>query len=98
MNKKILGLAFFISISPSLMADSFNESSTHHEAAIGSIGLIAGTIVAGPFGAIIGGSLGVMTGHHQTQTETISTQQKNYFISNNRLLNLKANSAKLSLT
>ena len=76
MNKKILGLAFFISISPSLMADSFNESSTHHEAAIGSIGLIAGTIVAGPFGAIIGGSLGVMTGHHQTQTETISTQQK----------------------
>ncbi|PCH63172.1 MAG: hypothetical protein COC04_04715 [Gammaproteobacteria bacterium] len=76
MNKKILGLAILLSISTNLMANSIYESSNHNEVTTGGIGLIAGTLVAGPLGAIIGGSLGVMTGHHQTQAETISEQQQ----------------------
>jgi len=76
MNKKILGLAILLSFSSNLMADSFNESSNNNEVTTGGIGLVAGTLFAGPLGAIIGGSLGVMTGHHQTQAETISEQQQ----------------------
>jgi len=76
MNKKILGLALLLSVSTNLMAGSFTESSNNNEATTGGIGLVAGTLVAGPIGAIIGGSLGVMTGHHQTQAETISEQHQ----------------------
>lgn len=76
MNTKILSLAFLLSISPNLWAENIEQSSTHHEATAGGIGLVAGTIIAGPFGAIIGGSMGAMTGHHQTQKETISLQQQ----------------------
>ncbi|PHS69740.1 MAG: hypothetical protein COB23_05615 [Methylophaga sp.] len=79
MNKKILSLAILISTSPVVMAENFYQpppTDNHHEVTAGGIGLLAGTIAAGPLGAIIGGSLGVMTGHHQTQANTIDEQQQ----------------------
>lgn len=76
MNKKILVLTIFLLLNTNLKADSFTESFNSNEATTGGIGLVAGTIVAGPIGALIGGSLGVMTGHHQTQAETIAGQQQ----------------------
>lgn len=62
------------------MAESFYPTDsvkpqTHHEAISGGIGLVVGSIAAGPLGAIIGGSMGVMAGNQQSKTETITSQQ-----------------------
>jgi outer membrane protein OmpA-like peptidoglycan-associated protein len=65
--------------SPVIMANPVyqpaSSNDSHHEVTAGSVGLVAGTLIAGPFGAIIGGSLGVMTGNQQRKTETITEQQ-----------------------
>jgi outer membrane protein OmpA-like peptidoglycan-associated protein len=79
MHTKTLLFSLLLIASPFSMADSFyepsSENNAHHEATIGGVGLVAGSLIAGPFGAIIGGSLGVMTGHQQSQSETITEQQ-----------------------
>lgn len=85
----MLALTILLSLSPSLMAKSFNESSSHNEAITGSIGLVAGTLVGGPIGAIIGGSMGVMTGHHQTQSETIIEQQQKLLVQQQAITELE---------
>lgn len=75
MNTKMIGLTLLISLSPAVLAENL-PSDNHHEVTAGGIGLVVGSLAAGPLGAIIGGSLGVMTGHNQTQTETIHHQQQ----------------------
>ncbi|MFW5426533.1 MAG: OmpA family protein [Methylophagaceae bacterium] len=82
MYTKTLLCSLLLIASPTILANPVYQQETpnpsHNEVTAGSVGLVAGTLIAGPFGAIIGGSLGVMTGHQQTKTETI-TEQK-YFI------------------
>lgn len=79
MHTKTLLYSLLLLASPTIMANPVyqpeTQNTTHYEATAGSIGLIAGSLVAGPFGAIIGGSLGVFAGHQQTQTETITEQR-----------------------
>lgn len=79
MYKKALYLSLLLSASPITMADNFyqnnsNTNQSHHEVTSGGIGLVIGTLAAGPLGAIIGGSLGVMNGHQQAQGELITQQ------------------------
>jgi len=78
MNIKTISFALFIATSSNLQANEIphNDQQPHHEATQGGIGLLAGSLIAGPIGAIIGGSFGVMNGHQQSQTETISEQQQ----------------------
>lgn len=81
MYKSALALTLLIASSPAVMANNFYPLSapapnTHHEATIGSVGLLVGTLAGGPLGALIGGSMGVMVGNHQTKTKTISTQKQ----------------------
>jgi len=81
MYKKALCLSLLLASSPVIMADSFylpepGQNKTHHEATAGGIGLVIGSLAGGPLGAIIGGSMGVMTGHQQTKTDTITAQQQ----------------------
>ena len=81
MYKKALCLSLLLATSPAIMADSFyhiepTPTKTHHEATNGSVGLIIGSLAAGPLGALIGGSLGVITGNNQTKSETISQQER----------------------
>ena len=79
MHKKTLLCSLLLIASPALMADYFYQpepaNTSHHEVTTGGVGLVTGALIAGPFGAIIGGSLGVLTGHQQTQTGTITEQQ-----------------------
>jgi len=79
LNKTLLSSLLFITTSPSIMANPIYQTETptktHHEASIGGVGLLVGSLAAGPFGAIIGGSLGVFAGHQQSQDETITEQQ-----------------------
>lgn len=79
MYTKTLLCSLLLIASPAIMANSVyqpaSSSDSHHEVTAGSVGLVAGTLIAGPFGAIIGGSLGVMTGNQQRKTETITEQQ-----------------------
>lgn len=79
MHTKTLLFSLLFITSPMTMADPFyqpaSENNAHHEATVGGIGLVAGSLIAGPFGAIIGGSMGVLTGHQQSQSETITEQQ-----------------------
>jgi outer membrane protein OmpA-like peptidoglycan-associated protein len=85
MYKRALGLSLLIVSSPAIMADNFYSQSpaqlnssqinkSQHEATSGGIGLIVGTIAAGPLGAIIGGSMGVLVGNQQNKAETITMQ------------------------
>ncbi len=79
MHTKTLLCSLLLIASPTIMANPVYQpesaSTSHHEVTAGSVGLVAGSLIAGPFGAIIGGSLGVLTGHKQTQSETITEQQ-----------------------
>ncbi len=79
MHTKTLLCSLLLIASPAIIATPVYQpesaDSSHHEATVGGVGLVAGSLIAGPFGAIIGGSLGVLTGHQQTQTETITEQQ-----------------------
>ena len=76
--KKILCHLLLIA-SPTIMANPVYQTepvnTSHHEATAGGVGLVAGSLIAGPLGAIIGGSLGVLSGYQQTQTNTITEQQ-----------------------
>jgi outer membrane protein OmpA-like peptidoglycan-associated protein len=77
--KKVLCSILFLT-SPLIMAEPIYQSTSpntsQHEVTNGSVGLVAGSLIAGPLGAIIGGSIGVLTGHQQTQSKTITEQQK----------------------
>ncbi len=80
MYKKALCLSLLLVTSPAIMADSFyhtepTPTKTHHEVTNGGVGLVIGSLAAGPLGALIGGSIGVITGNNQTKVETISQQQ-----------------------
>ncbi|MBL1320531.1 MAG: OmpA family protein [Methylophaga sp.] len=79
MHTKTLLCSLLLIASPAIMANPIYQpesaSSSHHEATAGGVGLVAGTLIAGPFGAIIGGSLGVMAGNQQSKAETITEQQ-----------------------
>jgi outer membrane protein OmpA-like peptidoglycan-associated protein len=79
MHTKTLLCSLLLITSPAIMANPVYQpesaSTSHHEATGAGVGLVAGSLIAGPFGAIIGGSLGVLNGHQQTQTETITEQQ-----------------------
>ncbi len=81
MYKSTLALTLLMAASPVVIADSFYPSNapvpnTHHEATSGSVGLLVGTLAAGPLGAIIGGSMGIMVGNQQTKIEIISIQKQ----------------------
>jgi outer membrane protein OmpA-like peptidoglycan-associated protein len=75
MKINIIYFTLFLSISSNLLANTTLDNPSHHEATSGGIGLITGAIVAGPIGAIIGGSMGVMTGHNQSKQEIILQQE-----------------------
>lgn len=80
MSKRALGLSLLIVTSPVIMADNFYPLTTHvpkahYEATSGSVGLLVGTLAAGPLGAIIGGSMGIMAGNQQSKAETTSIQK-----------------------
>ncbi len=80
MHTKTLLCSILFLTSPLTMADPIDQSlpatTSQHEVTNGGVGLIAGSLIAGPLGAIIGGSIGVLTGHQQTQSETLTEQQK----------------------
>ena len=80
MHTKTLLCSLLLIASPAIMATPVylpeSPKTSHHEVTVGSVGLVAGTLIAGPFGAIVGGSLGVMAGHQQSKTETITEQQR----------------------
>lgn len=104
MHTKKLLCSLLIIASPALMANPVYQaqspSNTHHEVTAAGVGLVAGTIIAGPFGAIIGGSIGALTGHQTSQTETITEQQ--HFISelehDLELINTKLSQSKLQIS
>ena len=104
MHTKTLLCSLLIITSPTLMANSVYQpqspSNSHHEVTAVGVGLVAGTLIAGPFGAIIGGSIGALTGHQTSQTETITEQQ--HFISelehDLELINTKLSQSKLKIS
>lgn len=61
------------------MADTFIDNTTkvtpHHEVKSGGLGIVIGSLIAGPLGAIVGGSLGVMNGHQQSQNDSLNDQK-----------------------
>ena len=81
MYKSAIALSLLIATSPEIMADHFyspssTQANNHHEATSGVVGLLVGTLAAGPLGTIIGGSMGVLVGNQQNKTETITLQSQ----------------------
>jgi len=79
MNKNALSLSLLLTISPAIMAERFPAHEpispvTHHQATSAGIGLVIGSIAAGPIGAVIGGSMGVLVGDQQTNKVQIAQQ------------------------
>ncbi|PHS26846.1 MAG: hypothetical protein COA83_02180 [Methylophaga sp.] len=104
MHTKTLLCSLLFIASPAIMASPVYQpkspSTSHHEVTAAGVGLVAGTLIAGPFGAIIGGSMGVFAGHQQSQTETITEQQ--HFISqleqDLELINTELSQSKLQIS